>query len=335
MNAILDRGIDFIAGLQTSAPWLEAPSRFFSLLGTEKFYLFLLPFLYWCVNVRLGLRIGVILSLSDCLNTFFKFLFHQPRPYWLSENVRVIQAEPSYGLPSGHAQHAVAVWGTAAARGKDWLRWLMTVLIFLIGFSRIALAVHFPTDVLAGWLIGGVILWAFVKWETAVMSWFNRFRLPQKIGLAFAASILLIIISLAGLAFVPPVDPSQWKADVARAFSLTLDQAAIRLRATSGAVGVAGTFFGLATGAILIFRRGGFDARGPWAKRALRFISGMIGVIILWLGLTMILPRDASFVSQGLRYVRCALTGFWVAYAAPWVFIKLGLQNVPRHPAPG
>ena len=319
MNSILDRGIDFIAGLQTSAPWLEAPSRFFSFLGTEKFYLFLLPFLYWCVNVRLGLRVGVILSLSDCLNTFFKFLFHQPRPYWVSDKVRMIQAEVSYGLPSGHAQHAVAVWGTAAARGKGWLRWLMTVLIFLIGFSRIALAVHFPTDVLAGWLIGGVILWAFVKWETAVMSWFNCFRLPQKIGLAFAASILLIIISLAGLAFVPPVDPSQWKADVARAFSLAPG------RAAAGAVGVAGTFFGLATGAILIFRRGGFDARGPWAKRALRFVSGMIGVIILWLGLTMILPRDESFVSQGLRYVRYSLTGFWVAYAAPWVFIKLGL----------
>jgi membrane-associated phospholipid phosphatase len=319
MNSILDWGIDFIAGLQTSAPWLEAPSRFFSFLGTEKFYLFLLPFLYWCVNVRLGLRVGVILSLSDCLNTFFKFLFHQPRPYWVSDKVRMIQAEVSYGLPSGHAQHAVAVWGTAAARGKGWLRWLMTVLIFLIGFSRIALAVHFPTDVLAGWLIGGVILWAFVKWETAVMSWFNRFRLPQKIGLAFAASILLIIISLAGLAFVPPVDPSQWKADVARAFSLAPG------RAAAGAVGVAGTFFGLATGAILIFRRGGFDARGPWVKRALRFVSGMIGVIILWLGLTMILPRDESFVSQGLRYVRYSLTGFWVAYAAPWVFIKLGL----------
>ena len=93
MNPILDWGIDFIAGLQTSAPWLEAPSRFFSFLGTEKFYLFLLPFLYWCVDVRLGLRVGVILTLSDCLNTFFKFLFHQPRPYWLSDKVRVIQAE--------------------------------------------------------------------------------------------------------------------------------------------------------------------------------------------------------------------------------------------------
>jgi membrane-associated phospholipid phosphatase len=325
MNPILNWGIDFIAGLQNSAPWLEAPSWFFSFLGTEKFYLFLLPFLYWCVDVRLGLRVGVILSLSDCLNSFLKFLCHQPRPSWISDQVRVIQAEASYGLPSGHAQHAVTVWGTTAARGKGWLRWLMAVLIFLIGFSRIALAVHFPTDVLAGWLIGGVILWVFLKWEAAVISWFNHFRLSQKVTLAFAASILLIILSLAGLAFVPPVDPSQWKTDVARDVSLALDQTVIRLRAAAGAVGVAGTFFGLAAGGILIFQRGGFEAHGPWSKRTLRFVLGMIGVIILWLGLTTVFPRGVSFLSQVLRYLRCALTGFWVAYAAPSLFIRLGL----------
>jgi membrane-associated phospholipid phosphatase len=337
MNAILDLGIHFIAGVQTSTPWLEAPSWLFSFLGTERFYLFLLPFLYWCVDIRLGLRIGVILTLSDCLNTFLKFLFHQPRPYWISDKVRVIQAEPSYGLPSGHAQHAVTVWGTVAAWCKGWVRWLMAVLIFLIGFSRIVLAVHFPTDVLAGWLIGGVILWFFLRCEAGVIPWFNRLNLSQKIGLAFGASILLIIISLTGLAFVPPADPSLWKTDVTRAFSLALDHAAIRLRVMTGAVGVGGMFFGLVAGAILIFQRGGLDTRDPWSKRALRFALGMIGVLILWLGLTMVLPRDASFVSQVLRYVRYALTGFWVAYVAPLIFIKLGLQNtakVPEQSAP-
>jgi membrane-associated phospholipid phosphatase len=327
MNPILDWGINFIAGLQTSAPWLVAPSRFFSFLGTEGFYLFILPFLYWCVDVRLGLRVSVILSVSDSLNTFFKFVFHQPRPYWVSDKVRVINTEASYGMPSGHAQHAVTVWGTMAAWVKGWPGWLMAAFIFLIGFSRIVLAVHFPTDVLAGWLIGGVILWAFLKWEAPVMAWFSRFTLAQKIGLAFAASMLLLIISLAGLAFVPPADPPQWEITAARAISLAPGESAINSRVTTGMVGVAGTFFGLVAGAILIFQRGGFDARGTWWKRAVRFALGMIGVGILWLGLRMVFPRDASLVSQVLRYLRCALTGFWVAYGAPWVFIKLGLHN--------
>jgi membrane-associated phospholipid phosphatase len=330
MDPILDLGIDFIAGLQASAPWLEAPSRFFSFLGTEEFYLFILPFLYWSVDVRLGLRISVILSVSDSLNSLFKFVFHQPRPYWVSDKVKVIRAEASYGLPSGHAQHAVTVWGTIAAQGKGWLRWLMAALIFLIGFSRIVLAVHFPTDVLAGWLIGGVILWAFVKWEAAVIAWYNRFTPAQKIGLAFAASMLLIIVSLAGLAFVPPADPLQWGSAAARAFSPAPSKSAIYARAAAGTVGVAGTFFGLVAGAILIFQRGGFDAHGPWSKRAGRFALGMIGVVILWLGLHMVFPRDASLASQVLRYLRCALTGFWVAYGAPCVFIKLGLQTTAK-----
>jgi membrane-associated phospholipid phosphatase len=327
MNPILDWGIHFIAGLQTSAPWLAAPARFFSFLGTEEFYLFLLPFLYWCVNVPLGLRVGVILTVSDSLNIFFKLVFHQPRPYWVSDKVRVIHAETSYGLPSGHAQHAMSVWGTMAAWVKGWLRWLIAALIFLIGYSRIVLAVHFPTDVLVGWLIGGVILWSFLKWETAVMAWFNRFTLVQKIGLAFAASMLLLIISLAGLAFLPPADPLQWEITAGRAISLAPGQSAIHPRGTTGMIGVAGTFFGLVAGAILIFQRGGFDAAGKWSKRALRFGVGIIGLAILWFGLRKLFPHDASLVSQVLRYLRYAVTSFYVAYGAPWVFIKLGLQN--------
>jgi membrane-associated phospholipid phosphatase len=332
MNPILNWGIHFIAGLQTSAPWLVASSQFFSFLGTEEFYLVILPFLYWCVDVRLGLRVGVILTVSDILNIFFKLVFHQPRPYWVSDKVRVINAEASYGIPSGHAQHAMAVWGTMAAWLKGWLRWLTVTLIFLIGFSRIVLAVHFPTDVLAGWLIGGLILWTFLKWEAAVMAWFNRFTLAQKIGLVFAASVLLLIVSLAGLAFVPPADPPEWEINAARAFSLAPGQAAIHPRVTAGAVGVAGTFFGLVVGAILIFQRGGFDARGMWWKRGLRFAVGLIGVAILWWGLRKVFPRDVSPVSQMLRYVRYGLLGVWVTYGAPWVFIKLGLQDAAKVP---
>jgi len=332
MNSILDWGIHFIAGLQTGAPWLKGPAQFFSLLGTEEFYLFILPLLYWCVDSRLGLRVGVILTVSNSLNIFFKLAFHQPRPFWVSERVRAFGAEGSYGLPSGHAQHAMTVWGTMAAGVNRWLRWLTAPVIFLIGFSRIPLAVHFPTDVLAGWLIGALILSAFLKWEAVVLAWFNRLTVAQRIALAFAASMLLLTISMVGLAFVPSADPPQWEITAARALSLAPGQLTTNPRDTTGMAGVAGTFFGLAAGAILILQRGGFDAWDPGWKPVLRFVLGMIGAIILWLGLRVVLPRDASLVSQALRYLRYALTGFWVAYAAPWVFIKLGLQNAPKVP---
>lgn len=331
MNPILDWGIHVIAWLQSSAPWLMAPALFLSILGNEEFYLFMLPFLYWCVDFRLALRIGVILTVSDSLKIFFKLLFHQPRPFWISDQVHAFSAEGSYGLPSGHAQNAMAIWGAIFAWCHGWFRWLMAALILLIGCSRIALAVHFPTDVLAGWAIGALILWAFLKWEAVVSAWFNHFSLAQKIVVAFAGSVVLLGISMAGLIFVPDVDPLHWEMNAARALSLVSGQSAIHSRGTGGMFAISGTFFGLVSGATLMLHRGGFDASGPWWKRVLRFVIGMIGAIILWWGLRVVLPRDEFLVSQVMRYLRYALSGFWVTYAAPCIFIQLGLQNTAKH----
>lgn len=325
MNPILEWGINLIAGIQAAAPWLRGPMTFFSFLGNEEFFILFLPLWYWCVDARLGLRVGIILSASSSVNTFFKLAFHAPRPYWVSTQVQAMSSEPSYGLPSGHAQSATAIWGTVGAAGPGWLRWAMIALIFLIGFSRIVLAVHFPTDVLLGWLIGALLLWAFLRWEAPVLAWFNRRTLGQKIGFAFAVSILLIAIALAGSAFLPPTDPPEWEATAARAYPPAPGEPAINPRDIGGTVGIAGVFFGLVAGATLLFHQTNFDAKSEWWKRLLRYVLGAVGVGIIWMGLRLVLPRDASLVSQVLRYLRYALAGFWMGYGAPWVFIKLKL----------
>ncbi len=74
MNPILDWGINLIAGLQASIPWLRGSMTFLSFLGNEEFFILFLPLLYWCVDARLGLRVGVILSASGSVNTFFKLI---------------------------------------------------------------------------------------------------------------------------------------------------------------------------------------------------------------------------------------------------------------------
>ena len=325
MDPILEWGIRLIAGLQQAAPWLRSPMQFFTFLGNEEFFFLFLPFLYWCVDVRLGVRVGVILTLSNSLKFFFKLAFHQPRPYWISEQVKAMSSEMSYGLPSGHAQDATAIWGTIGASGQAWLRWLTIAVILLIGFSRIFLAVHFPTDVLAGWLIGGLLLWAFLKWEAPVLAWFKRHTLGQQVGLVLAASFAAMAISFAGLACVPPTDPPEWAVNAARAAPPAPGKPAIDPRDMTSIVGVAGSFFGFAAGAILLFHRGNFDARAKWWKRIVRFVIGLVGVLILWRGLQMIFPRDATLIPQILRYLRYTLIGFWIAYGAPWVFIRLKL----------
>jgi membrane-associated phospholipid phosphatase len=59
----------------------------------------------------------------------------------------------------------VTVWGLVAAGVNKRWRWswiLAVVLAFFIGFSRLYLGVHFVYDVIAGWVIGSLMLMAFL-----------------------------------------------------------------------------------------------------------------------------------------------------------------------------
>jgi hypothetical protein len=89
----------------------------------------------------------------------------------------------------------------------------------------------------------------------------------------------------------------------------------------------AGTLFGLAAGAAWIMSTGGYQASGPVGRRAIRYVIGLIGVIIFYLGLGAIFPRGDGFVFYLLRYIRYALVGWWVAGGAPWVFVRFKLAE--------
>ncbi|MBV9467811.1 MAG: phosphatase PAP2 family protein, partial [Abitibacteriaceae bacterium] len=164
METVWQSGIRIIIFLQSVGHWPRPLMLFFSFLGTEYFYLLIMPALLWCVDARLGVRLGILFLLSASFNSILKLVFHAPRPFWLERKAGGFEFESSFGIPSGHAQNSMAVWGFLAAKqrvGKVWA----AVIIFLIGLSRLYLGVHFPTDVLAGWVIGGALLWAFLRYE--------------------------------------------------------------------------------------------------------------------------------------------------------------------------
>src|SRR5512140_3411576 len=82
MEAIWNSGTSWVIYLQNLGSWLKTPMEAFSFLGTENFFLVLLPALYWCVETGIGLRIGIILLLSTSVNDGLKMAFRGPRPYW-------------------------------------------------------------------------------------------------------------------------------------------------------------------------------------------------------------------------------------------------------------
>ena len=81
----------------------------------------------------------------------------------------------------------------------------------------------------------------------------------------------------------------------------------------------------LAAGAVFLYRWGKFSTAGSAWTKMVRMALGIVGILVIYFGLRMILPTGEGFLPQSLRFVRYALVGLWVAYLAPWVFVKLKL----------
>ena len=322
MQTLIDSGIAFVIAMQSTGDWLIAPMRFFSYLGTEDFFFLVLPLIYWSIDSALGLRVGFILVTSSMFNYMGKLLFAGPRPYWASSHVRALWAETSFGIPSGHAQNAMSVWGIiAASRRRVWVWVVAILLIFLIGFSRIYLGAHFPHDVFIGWLFGAVILWAFLRFWDPVAAWLANKTLRQQTMTALIVSMVFVAIGWALVSLRSDYQlPISWMENALRGGNV--EPAPVD---PNGIFTSAGTFFGLAFGLAWIVSLGGYQASGPVWMRALRYVIGLIGVLILWMGLGEIFPRGDGLLVYSLRFVRYALVGWWVTGGAPWVFTRFKL----------
>ena len=101
------------------------------------------------------------------LNDLLKEVFARPRPQVVPHLRQVM----SLSFPSGHALTSAAVYLTLGALlmrvaqsrlAKFYCMFIAMLATLLIGSTRVYLGVHYPTDVLAGWLIG--ISWALFCW---------------------------------------------------------------------------------------------------------------------------------------------------------------------------
>jgi hypothetical protein len=285
-----------------------------------------IPVLFWCLDNGLGLKVGFILLTGSTINDFFKLALHGPRPYWYSPRVHGYAAESSFGVPSGHSSSAVEVWGMLAANLKRNWAWAVAVLIiFAIGFSRMFLGVHFPHDVLTGWLLGAIVLWLTLRLWNPVAAWLKQRTTLEQILAGLGFSLLLVLPSILAVAFSAGWQmPAAWLENAAAAVPGAEPPNPASLE---GPVSNAGTLFGLAAGLALLARSGGFQTKGVWWKLVLRLVVGIAGVLAIRYGLKAVFPEGETLLPLALRYVRYALIGAWVAGAAPWLFIRMKLAE--------
>jgi membrane-associated phospholipid phosphatase len=330
LDSLFSFGLQIIVWIQSTGAWLSPVMKFFTFLGSTEFYLLIAPAILWCVDSVLGVRLGIFLMINATVNAALKVAFHGPRPYWYSSDLKVFSgAEESFGAPSGHSQNAVVVWGTLADRIKSRLTWIIAIIImFMIGISRIFLALHFPHDVLLGWLFGAIMLWILLRLEKPVVNWIKQFSVSIQLIVIFLFSLsLILLVVIAQLTLRGWSVPVEWVNNAHIAFPT---EPPINPLSYHNFLSSTGAFFGLASGWIWISSLGGFSIRDPWFKLIGRYIVGVVGVLILYLGLKHLLPQEENFFSYALAYIQFALIGFWMSGLAPWLFVKLKLASPIR-----
>lgn len=119
-----------------------------------------LTVIFWRDNRRWWILLAivlVILAADQLTSGLMKPLLQRERPCKTLEGFRLLaHCGSRYGFPSSHAANAA---GITMLLGLLYRRWAIpcAIVAFLIGYSRIYVGVHYPLDVLVGWLIGGLI----------------------------------------------------------------------------------------------------------------------------------------------------------------------------------
>jgi undecaprenyl-diphosphatase len=148
-------------------PALTVAMRLITLLGSEYFLVPLAAILVWRWEKRGGRKAACRLvagSLSaEVVAQLLKAMIHRPRP----ELFFGLVPSETYSFPSGHAFVPTVFFGILAGILAPGARWPAAVaaLAALVGFSRVYLGYHYPSDVVAGWALALVwlALWASVE----------------------------------------------------------------------------------------------------------------------------------------------------------------------------
>jgi undecaprenyl-diphosphatase len=165
--------------------WLEEMFRDFTALGGVGVIVFITlgvaGYLALLRKHRTVLLLAIAVVGGLLVNTLLKLGFDRPRPDLVPHGAYVYTAS----FPSGHAMLATATYLTLGAllarvlpdrRTKFFVLTMAVVLCLLVGFSRVYLGVHWPSDVAAGWMIGAA--WALIWWLVA--RWLQRERIVEE-----------------------------------------------------------------------------------------------------------------------------------------------------------
>lgn len=180
----------------------------------------------------------------------------------------------------------MVVWCYLAVRfKKTWLWWLAGGLILLIPLSRLYLGVHFPADLAGGYVIGGLLVLAYLKTERQVSEKIEKLSPRRSIPVLSAVTVVTAFLVKGQGPYV---------------------------------ISTVAALMGTSLGIVLERRWIGFQINTGPAKRSARFLAGIGGMLVIYIGLKM---GCAGIEPAWLcRFVRYGLVGLWIIAGAPLLF---------------
>lgn len=147
------------------APWLDDTMELATKIGETKSGLFALLFFgfFGTPPAQVTAKLCAVSLIGSGLITLgSKWLINRDRP-------TDPQDRGNSSFPSAHAVGAAAV-AVLVSRRHGRLGWIAWAIAIWIGLSRIYLGRHYPTDVLSGYLLGGIVSWIVIRGER----WFEK-----------------------------------------------------------------------------------------------------------------------------------------------------------------
>ncbi|GAB5492589.1 MAG: hypothetical protein Phog2KO_28040 [Phototrophicaceae bacterium] len=296
-------GLDIVLWFQEHrTAWMELMVQILDQMGYDLGYVALFGLIFWAISKRHGIRLVFALIIIGIVSFALKDIMMRPRPYAVSDLVRPVFEADGYGIPSGHTSLAVMIWGYIALwLRKGWV-WVLAVAYMLLqGVGRMIAGVHYPQDIVAGFILGVVTLAIYYPSAT---HW-GQFWKKQSFTVQIAIALIIPLIMISTTLFLP------------------LPQEQIEAY-----LSLIGLVMGVGLGATIEAEFIQFEAHPQASKRAIHFVLGIIIVAGIILGLSPLfdLIAETGILAYILRLIRYGLGGFTAIVFVPLLGIKLNLM---------